>query len=188
MPGDSAASLLLKRVSATDESERMPPEGEPLKPDQIAAIQKWIAQKAEAPANEQPERNPHDHWAFKAPVRPAIPLIEQPSVEQARWQRNPIDAFIASEHRKHGLTPQLQADKRVWLRRVSLDLIGLPPTLEEIDAFLADQSPEAPDKSRTIEVAEGVGSPITITSPKPSWSTSPMPRMHMPSHSPESWP
>lgn len=146
VPGDAPASLLLKRMTAADGSERMPPEGEPLQPEQIAAIQKWIAQRAEAPANEQPERHPHEHWAFKSPVRPAVPLIAQPSEEQARWPLNPIDVFVSSEHRKHGLTPQSPADKRVWLRRVSLDLIGLPPTPEEVEVFLSDQSPEAHDR------------------------------------------
>ena len=145
-PGDADASLLLKRVAATDESERMPPEGEPLTLDQIAALRNWIAQKAEGPADEQPERHPRDHWAFKTPMRPKVPLVEQPSVEQARWRRNSIDAFIASEHHKRALTPQTEADKRVWMRRVSLDLIGLPPTPEGLDAFVADQSPEAHDK------------------------------------------
>ena len=145
-PGDAAASLLLKRVTATDESERMPPEGEPLKPEQIEALRSWITQKAEAPADEQPERHPREHWSFKTPVRPTVPQIEQPSVEQARWQRNPIDAFIAHEHRQRGIVPQPEADRRVWLRRVSLDLIGLPPTTAELDAFVADQSPEAHDK------------------------------------------
>ena len=119
----------------------MPPEGEPLKPDQIAALRDWIARNAPAPADEEPERDPREHWAFKTPVRPAIPEVESP-----RWKRNPIDAFIASEHQKHGLTPQSAADKRVWLRRVSLNLIGLPPTPEEIAAFVADQSMEAHDQ------------------------------------------
>ena len=137
-PGDAAASLLLKRVTATVESERMPPEGEPLKPDQIEALRIWIAQNAEAPADEQPERHPRDHWSFKTPVRPAVPDFTS-KIE------NPIDAFIAREHRQRGITPQPEADRRVWLRRVSLDLIGLPPTPEELDAFIADQSPEAHD-------------------------------------------
>ncbi len=145
-PGDVDGSLLVKRITAAEESERMPPEGAPLKPEQIAALRNWIAQKAEAPADEQPERDPRDHWAFKTPVRPPVPLLDQPSPEQARWQRNPIDAFIAREHRQHGLVPQVEADKRVWLRRVSLDLIGLPPTTAELDAFVADTSPEAHDK------------------------------------------
>ena len=144
-PGDVDASLLLKRVTETDESKRMPPEGEPLKSEQITALRNWIAQNAQAPTDEQPERDPRDHWAFKAPVRPAVPRVEQPNADQARWQINPIDAFIAKEHRTRGLVPQPAAVKRVWLRRVSLDLIGLPPTVEELDAFLADQSPEAFD-------------------------------------------
>ena len=145
-PGDVKASLLLKRVAASDAGERMPPEGEPLKPEQIAALRNWIIQKAEAPPDEQSERDSRDHWAFRTPVRPAVPRVDRPTPEQARWQRNPIDAFIASEHLKRGLVPQVHADKRVWLRRVSLDLIGLPPTLEELDTLIADQSSEAYDK------------------------------------------
>ncbi len=140
-PGDVSASLLLKRISAAEESERMPPEGEPLKPAEIAAIRAWIAQGAKAPADEQPERDPRDHWAFKTPVRPAVPVVAN-----TEWVRNPIDAFIAAEHQKRGLTPQPLADKRVWLRRVSLDLVGLPPTREELEAFLKDNSAEATDK------------------------------------------
>ncbi len=145
-PGDSAASLLLKRTSATAESERMPPEGEPLKPEQIEVLRHWIAQKAEAPADEQPERHPRDHWAFKTPVRPAVPEINFRIENQKSKIKNPIDAFIAREHRQRGITPQSEADRRVWLRRVSIDLIGLPPTPEELDAFVADQSPDAHDK------------------------------------------
>lgn len=146
IPGDSGASLLLNRVTATDASERMPPEGEPLKPDQIAALRNWIAHKAEAPADEQPQRDPRDHWAFRTPMRVAVPQIENPSAEQARWQHNPIDGFIASEHRRHGLVAQPEADRRIWLRRVSIDLTGLLPTPEEFAAFLADESPEAHDR------------------------------------------
>ena len=134
-------SLLLERISATEEAERMPPEGEPLKADEIAAIRAWIQQGAKAPTDEQAERDPRDHWAFKAPVRPAVP-----TVEDAAWSRNPIDAFIAAEYQKRGLTPQRFADKRIWLRRVSLDLIGLPPTPAELNAFVADESSDAYDK------------------------------------------
>ena len=145
-PGDAEASLLLKRVTAKDESERMPPEGEPLKPEQIEALRKWIAQKAEAPADEQPERHPRDHWAFKTPVRPAVPDLKSEISKFKSQISNPIDAFIAREQLHRGITPQPEADRRVWLRRVSLDLIGLPPTTEELDAFVADQSPDAHDK------------------------------------------
>lgn len=139
--GDPAGSLLLTKVSAKDESERMPPEGEPLKPAEIEAIRAWITAGAPAPENEQPERDPRDHWAFKAPVK-----AELPKVKNAAWSKNPIDAFIAAEQDKRGLVPQKQADKRLWLRRVSLDLIGLPPTTEEMNAFLADDSTAAYDK------------------------------------------
>lgn len=146
VPGEVDASLLMKRISATDESERMPPEGEPLRADQIAAIRNWISQKAPAPTDEQPERHPRDHWAFKPVVRPEIPQIQNGlSDEQGRWRRNPIDAFISKEHRQRGLMPQSEADRRIWLRRVSLDLVGLPPTTTELEAFVADQSSEAHD-------------------------------------------
>ena len=149
VPGDTAASLLLKRITATDESERMPPEGEPLSPEQIAALQDWIVQNARAPADEQPERHSRDHWAFRTPIRPAVP-DPQPQIESQKSKiKNPIDAFIAREHRQHGLTPQPDADRRVWLRRVSLDLIGLPPAPEELNAFVADQSLDAHDRAVT---------------------------------------
>src|SRR5262249_52736870 len=95
--GDVGSSLVVKRSSATEASERMPPEGNPLNAQQIAALTNWIAQQAEAPAGEQPERDPRDHWAFNTPIRPAVPRVDQSASEQARWQCNPIDAFIAAE-------------------------------------------------------------------------------------------
>lgn len=146
VPGDPKASLLLERISAPHESERMPPEGEPLKAEQIAAIQSWVSQQAPYPADEKPERDPHDHWSFQSVVRPTIPQLEHPTSEQARWQYNPIDALISAEHRQRGIRPQTEASRRVWLRRVSLDLVGLPPSIAELDAFIADQSPEAYEK------------------------------------------
>ncbi|WP_425617047.1 DUF1553 domain-containing protein [Anatilimnocola sp. NA78] len=136
-----ATSLIIARVSAAEESERMPPEGEPLKPAEVEAMKAWIAAGALAPADEQPERDPREHWAFKNPVRPPLPTVANPA-----WAQNPIDAFIAAEHAKRNLTPQPAADKRLWLRRVSLDLVGLPPTTDEQTAFLADNSAEAYDK------------------------------------------
>lgn len=145
-PGDADASPLLTRVTATDIAERMPPEGEPLKPEQIAALKSWIQQRAPAPVDEQPERDPRDHWAFKPPQRPPVPQSAEPTSDPDRWRLNPIDAFIAAGHRQHQLVPQAEADKRVWLRRVSLDLTGLPPTPEDLVAFLEDRSVEAHDK------------------------------------------
>lgn len=140
-PGNADASPLLKRVSASEESERMPPEGEPLSAAQVVLLRTWIAQGAHAPADEQPERDPRDHWAFNTPVRPAVP-----AVADRGWVQNPIDAFIAAEQQQRGLKPQPIADKRTWLRRVSLDLTGLPPTVEDLNAFVQDTSPDACDK------------------------------------------
>ena len=155
-PGKPEGSLLLTRVSATDLAERMPPEGEPLKPEQIAALKAWIAQNAPAPADEQPERNPRDHWSFNPPQRLAVPWLDQPTPEQALWQANPIDAFIGAAHRQHGLAHASEADRPVWLRRVTYDLIGLPPTVDELNTFLADASPDAHDKvvTRLLDSAQ----------------------------------
>ena len=144
VPGNITNSLLLKRVTAKDESERMPPEGEPLNADQIEALKQWIGENAIAPTDEQPERDPRDHWAFRTPVRPVVPKLE--STTAGPTLNNPIDLFIAKERLTHGLVPQPEANKRIWLRRVTLDLIGLPPTLAELEAFVADDSNEAQDR------------------------------------------
>ena len=137
-PGDAAGSYLIERVTAEDPSYRMPPEGEPLTPQQIERLKAWIEQDALSPANEQPEADPRDHWAFRVPVRPEVPQAADDA-----WGHNPIDAFIAAEHARLGLTRVATAEKHVLLRRVYLDLIGLPPTQEELLAFEADQSPQA---------------------------------------------
>jgi mono/diheme cytochrome c family protein len=141
-PGDIDESPLVDRITAAEgDPGRMPPEGEPLKPAEVEAFRAWIKQGANAPADERPERDPLDHWAFRTPVRPALPRVEHP--EQVK---NPIDAFLLAKQQERGLTPQKPADRRVWLRRVSLDLVGLPPTREELAAFIADSSDEAFDR------------------------------------------
>jgi hypothetical protein len=136
-------SLLLRHVRGDKGFKRMPPEkdGEALKPTQIAVLRRWIEQGAVGPKDEKPEADPRDHWAFRPPLRPEVP-----KVKNATWVRNPVDAFIAAEHEKRGLTPQPPAERGVLLRRVYLDLIGLPPTREEMQAFLADKSPDAYEK------------------------------------------
>jgi hypothetical protein len=143
VPGKSAESLLFHHVTATNGARRMPPasEGEPLTKEQIDSIKSWLNEGAAGPADEKPEADPKEHWSFKPPVRPAVPTVRSRS-----RQRNPIDAFIAAEHDKHGLIPQGEADKRLLLRRVYLDLIGLPPTREEQASFLADPSPDSYEK------------------------------------------
>jgi hypothetical protein len=140
VPGKAAESVLLERVSDPDEDTRMPPEGQPLTPDQIKTLRAWIDQGARSPADEQPEPDPRDHWAFRPPVRPPVPNVG------SRPGANPIDAFLAAEWQKRGLQPQGMADRRLILRRVYLDLSGLPPTPEQMEAFLKDASPNAYEK------------------------------------------
>jgi hypothetical protein len=136
-PGNPAASRLIERVSAADPSQRMPPEGAPLTAQEIAAIAAWIKAGAITPDDERPQEDPRSHWAFRAPVRPAVPLAAGASAD------NPIDAFLAARQVAQGIEPLGQADKATLLRRVYLDLIGLPPTRDELWAFLADESPAA---------------------------------------------
>ena len=136
--GKPNASDLLARVSSHDDETRMPPEGLALKPEQIAAIKAWIEQGAKVPANDQPEPDPRDHWSFRTPKPPAIP---QPAPQFA--VRNPIDAFVSAKWIEKGLKPVPFADHRLLLRRVYLDLIGLPPTSEQTEAFLKDPSDAA---------------------------------------------
>ncbi len=136
VPGQSEGSLLLDRVLGRKGLRRMPPasEGEPLSDTQVARLKRWIDDGAPAPANEQPEANPREHWAFRPPVRPELP---------AAGTGHPVDQFLAAERTKRGLTSSGATDRRPLLRRVYLDLIGLPPTREEQTAFLTVASPQA---------------------------------------------
>jgi hypothetical protein len=142
IPHDVAGSELIARITSTEESLRMPLEAGPLSDLEVRLLKSWIEQGAEGLKDEQPELDPADHWAFQTPERPLVPDFGG-SREYAAWIRNPIDAFIAAQHQRHGLFPQLPADKRLLLRRVYLDLIGLPPTMEQLDAFVADPAPDA---------------------------------------------
>ena len=142
--GKSAESLLIQAVLGTKKDlERMPKKKEPLTPEQIGLLKAWIDQGAVWPdsAVAGKRKDFSKHWAFKAPVRPKIPEIKN-----NRTIGNPIDAFILTRLEKEKLKPAQQADKITLLRRLSLDLIGLPPTTTEIDEFLSDKSPEAYEK------------------------------------------
>ena len=144
--GKTSASLLVERITSQDDAQRMPAEGKPLTAEQIALIKAWIEQGATSPENEQPEPDPREHWAFKKPVRPAVPEISDFKSQISNLKpdlRNAVDAFILQKLDEHGLTPRPSAEKHVLFRRVYLDLIGLPPTREELQAFLADESPAA---------------------------------------------
>ncbi len=134
-------SPLIERISEEDADLRMPPEGKPLTAEQIAMLTAWVAAGAPVPPDEQPQADPRQHWSFQTPVRPNVP-----QVKNTAWIRNPIDAFIAAQHEQHRLTPQAPATKEALLRRVYIDLIGLPPTRKERQAFLADPSQDAYEK------------------------------------------
>jgi hypothetical protein len=137
-PGKSADSYLIAMLTG-ESGTRMPPENEgaALTAEQIDLFRRWIDQGAHAPPETSPP-DPRDHWSYHPPVRPAVP-----HVRNTAWSRNPVDAFLAADQDSHGLTPVAPADKSTLLRRVYFDLIGLPPTREELAAFINDQSPHA---------------------------------------------
>ena len=135
-PYDANVSRMLERVTATDEGERMPPEGEPLTVAQVALLRSWIAAGAKGPDDEQPEADPAKHWAFQPIVRPSLPETQSDRV------RSPIDAFLQQRRQQYGIESQPEAPRIVLLRRLYLDLIGIPPTLEEIAACESDTSPD----------------------------------------------
>ena len=142
MPGHSDQSRLMRRLQA-QERPLMPYGGPPLSADEIAVIRKWIDLGAPGPDSDAPiaAAPRKKHWAYIKPVRPALP-----DVSDARWVRNEIDAFILARLEKEGLHPSPEADKTTLIRRVYLDLVGLPPSPEDVDAFLADHSPDAYEK------------------------------------------
>ncbi len=144
VPGDAAASLLYQKITGTAAGSRMPLEGPELAPWQIERLRLWIDEGAEWPDATRAQATIEtrtDHWAYLSP-QPKHP----PAVEAKAWLRNPIDAFVLARLEKTGLQPSPQAPKETLIRRLSLDLIGLPPTLAEIDDFLRDQSSDAYEK------------------------------------------
>ncbi len=133
-PGKPQASEMIRRMLSDDPGERMPPLEVAKRPTaaQIDLLQQWIAQGA-----------PYEgHWAFIPPRRD----IELPAVDGDDWPRNEVDRFILAKLRQEKLSPAPQADRTTLIRRASLDLTGLPPTLEEVDAFLNDSSADAYEK------------------------------------------
>ncbi len=137
--GKSADSQMVKRIEGAPGMMAMPPAGERLSAEQIALVRKWIDEGAKWPDGVGADVNSKKlHWAYGKPVRPTIP---QPN--NATWSKNQIDAFLLARLEKEGLTPSPEAPKEVLIRRLSLDLTGLPPTPEEVSAFVADKSPDA---------------------------------------------
>jgi len=146
VPSDSDASLLIRRVASADEKLKMPPGDARLSEDEIAVLREWIEQGAVWPQEANaPEKkaasNPSKHWSFQPIQRP-----EPPPVTQAAQVRNAIDQFILAKLESEGIAPSPEADKVTLIRRLSLDLTGLPPSPAEVDAFLADNSPDAYEK------------------------------------------
>ena len=131
--GDPAQSDLYVRVSSKSPANRMPPvySGKTLTPAEIELFKQWIAEGAKW----------QKHWSLIAPTRPHLP-----KVQHSGWPRNPIDAFVLERLEREGLAPSPEASKARLIRRVSLDLTGLPPTPAEVDAFLDDSSPGAYEK------------------------------------------
>jgi mono/diheme cytochrome c family protein len=139
VPGKSEPSLIVRRILGLDDEDRMPKDRDPLPTAQIAVIRAWIDQGAAWPAGEHektdaavPEKPDPEHWAYRAPERPALP-----DVLASQWVRNPIDRFILAKLEKEGLKPSREAPLETLARRVSLDLIGLPPSPQEVDEVLA---------------------------------------------------
>src|SRR5690349_7211617 len=133
VPGDPGRSLLYRRITAADDEERMPPSksGKKLNARQVELLRRWIEQRAKW----------QTHWSLIPPSRPPLPAVRDPS-----WPRNPIDHFVLARLEREGLAPSPEADRVTLLRRVTLDLTGLPPTPAEVDAFLADPAPGAYEK------------------------------------------
>lgn len=122
-PGDASASELLVRLTHHDPEERMPPEGKALAAGEIAAIRAWIGAGAPVPVDERGDDDPRDHWAFQR--------IERPEVPEAAAE-NPIDAFLEAKRQAQGLAAQPEAERSLLIRRLYLDLIGLPPDLDQL--------------------------------------------------------
>jgi hypothetical protein len=150
VPGNATASELVKRITSTDPEQRMPPPSadHQLTTEQIKLLTRWIEQGAEY----------EPHWSFLPPVSAAPPppnlqvfakLSPDAKVREAtcrQWTKSVIDRFVAAKLEEEGLTPSPEADRATLLRRVAFDITGLPPTIEEIEAFAADQSPDAYEK------------------------------------------
>jgi mono/diheme cytochrome c family protein len=141
LQGQGEQSPIIAAVRGDGEIERMPLHRPALADAEIKLLRDWIDQGAKAIAGERP--GIPSHWAFIPPKRPVVPEVRKPG-----WARNPIDRFILARLERAGLAPAPEADRATLLRRLSLDLIGLPPSPEEVDAFLA--SPPADADERTV--------------------------------------
>jgi hypothetical protein len=180
VPGHAGESPLFRLVAGMDPDKVMPPSGPRLTPRQVAVLRAWIDQGAPWPAAAEGASARPGHWAYRPLTRPPLPALDQPG-----WVRNPINAFILARLRAHGLAPAPPTDRATLLRRVSYDLIGLPPTPEGIDNFVNDPAQDGYERVVDRLLAspaygERWGTSRPASSPsstraRPSRSTSPTP-------------
>ncbi len=141
VPGKKDESPLYQSLLGQAKIPRMPHDLPPLKPEEIKLIGAWIEQGGHIPESESVLKQTavsSEHWAFQPIQRPVVP-----DVSNQAWIRNPIDAFILKRLTQSKLTPAAEADRQTLIRRLSLDLTGLPPTVEQVEEFLADTEPDA---------------------------------------------
>jgi hypothetical protein len=139
LPGDASRSLILERVTTADETEWMPPthEGERLNAEQVRQLREWVQGGARGMEGEKAERSPREHWAFQPRVRPVVP-----AVREASWVRNPVDSFVLARLEAEGLRPAPEVSREVLVRRVYVDLVGVPPSWKELQAGLKAAEPD----------------------------------------------
>ena len=140
MPGKSGQSRLVERISSNEKAKMMPPGGARLSAAEIAMISKWIDEGAKWPLSVKAKSGQGKtmHWAFQILTKPA-----SPAVQNRAWVRNPIDSFVLARLEAEGIAPSHEANKTTLIRRLKLDLTGLPPTPAEVSEFLSDNRPDA---------------------------------------------
>jgi hypothetical protein len=138
LPGNSKESLLVKLLLDPDEETRMPQKAPALPKEKVDLVARWIDEGAPWPDGASAEVKLEAHWAYVKPVRREPPALKNPA-----WVRNPIDAFVLARLEKEGIAPSPEADRPALAKRLSYDLLGLPPAPEEVDAFVADPDPDA---------------------------------------------
>ncbi len=139
--GKSANSRLIQLVAGLDSKTVMPPDGVTLKPDEISVLRAWIDQGCVWPDDDSSQTDKSLHWAYQ-PIR----LTTPPAIKRSDWVRNSIDQFVLAELEKRGFAPSPEADRSTLIRRLNLDLLGLPPSIEEVDTFIHDSRPNAYDE------------------------------------------
>ncbi len=146
--GQSSASLLIERIRQSDPNERMPPEGPPLTEEEILSIEGWIASGAAAPDSDKPQSDPRQHWAFVQPDRRDITELQSGGITESQsgvppLEANPIDLLLGDSQRRQNIDPLPPADARTLIRRLYIDLLGIPPTPEQVAVFVNDRSSHA---------------------------------------------